>query len=160
MPVRTFVPALAASLALAIPLSGCLTPRVQPKPSPAILEARAGATAKPHACKPGGLDAISPVDASFGYDDAAVTPSTHRRLTDAARWLNCNPGVVAVIKPDADFHGDTAHLNDLSQRRAQAVVAELRALGATASVFHVLARGAADPVSDPHMVINAVGRGW
>ncbi|HEX3888926.1 MAG TPA: OmpA family protein [Phenylobacterium sp.] len=160
MPVRTFAPAFAATLALAIPLSGCLTPHVRPPPSQAILEARAGVTAKPTACKPGGLDAISPVDASFGYDDATVTETAHQRLTEAARWLNCNPGVVAVIKPDADNHGAPAHLAELSQRRGQAVVAELRALGATASVIHVLARGAADPVSGPHLVIDAGGRGW
>jgi outer membrane protein OmpA-like peptidoglycan-associated protein len=160
MTVRTFAPALAASLALAAPLGGCLTPHIRPPPSAAVIEARAGATARPAACKPGGLDAISPVDASFGYDDATITETTRQRLTDAARWLNCNPGVVVVVKPDADYHGTAAHLADLSQHRGQAVVAELRALGATASVIHLLSRGAADPVSGPHLVINAGGRGW
>ncbi len=65
-----------------------------------------------------------------------------------------------VIKPDADNHGEPAHLNDLAQRRGKAVADQLRSLGATAAVLHLLPRDAADPVTAPHLLINATGRGW
>jgi outer membrane protein OmpA-like peptidoglycan-associated protein len=160
MSSRTLLPTLTAGLLCAASLTGCLTQRVKPPPSPAVLQARAVRTAKPAACSPGGLEAISPLDASFAFDDATVSAVGQQRLAAAVRWLGCNPGVEVVIKPDGDNHGDAAHLNDLAQRRATAVSEQLRGLGATAPVIHMLSRNAADPVAAPHLLINAIGRGW
>ncbi|MBS0334279.1 MAG: hypothetical protein JSS35_16040 [Proteobacteria bacterium] len=150
----------ATLLACAFALSACLTPHAQPKPSPAVLEARGRVGAKPAACAPGGLDAISPVQVGFPFDDAQMPDAGARRLAAAARWLSCNPGVEVAILPSADNHGDTAHQDDLAQRRAQATVATLRDLGATAAVLHITRRGGADPIATPHLVIEASGRGW
>jgi len=157
---RALLPALAATLACAALLSGCLTHRVQPVLSKAVVEARASAGAKASACTAGDLASLSPMDVGFAFDDAAITEAAQSRLAAAARWLSCNPKTEVVILPSADSHGDAAHLQDLAQRRAQAVQDRLRALGATGAVIHVLGRGAADPVTAPHLVINAIGRGW
>jgi outer membrane protein OmpA-like peptidoglycan-associated protein len=156
----TDLAALAAGLACATALSGCLTPHVTPPPSRAVLEARAGVNAKSAACAAGGLASISPVDVGFGFDDATISPDGERRLAAAAQWLACNPKTEIVILPDADNHGDAAHLKDLAQRRAKAVQDRLRALGATAAVIQILPRGAPDTLSGPHLVVNAQGRGW
>ncbi|MFI4964541.1 MAG: OmpA family protein [Caulobacterales bacterium] len=160
MSIRSLFPALAAIGLCAATLSACLTPRVQPTPSKAVAEARAGAGARAAACPATDLASVSPVDVGFAFDDATVTEVGVRNLTAAAQWLACHAGVEVVITPDADNHGDAAHLNDLAQRRAQAVQAELRTLGATAAVIRLLPRGAADPVTAPHLVVNAQGRGW
>jgi outer membrane protein OmpA-like peptidoglycan-associated protein len=156
---RALVSGLALA-ALSLGLSGCTTPRITPPPSAAIVEARAAVGVKAAACKPGGLDQISPLDADFAFDNAEITPLGGRRLADAARWLACNPGVEVVIKPDSDNRGEAAHLNALSEARAKAVADKLRELGATGPTLHILARGAADPVTTPHLLINATGRGW
>jgi hypothetical protein len=97
-------------------------------------------------------------DAAF--DETTIPEAAQAPLAAAARWLACNPGVEVVILPDADNHGDAAHLNDLAQRRAQAVAERLRTLGATAATLRILPRRAPDPVTAPHLVINAQGRGW
>ena len=97
---------------------------------------------------------------AFGFDDATISEAGQKRLVQAGAWLTCNPQVEVVIIPDADNHGDAAHLSDLAQRRAQATAAQLRTLGAKDAVIRVLARGAADPVTAPHLVVNAQGRGW
>jgi outer membrane protein OmpA-like peptidoglycan-associated protein len=157
---RAFVSGLAAILLCAAGLSACLTPHAKPTPSAAILESRAGAKAHAAACAPGGLEAISPLDADFAFDDAEISPLGLTRLTAAVRWLGCNPGVEVVIRPDADNHGDKAHLDAMAASRAKAVADKLRDLGATAATLRIVARGAPDPVSAPHLVIIAAGRGW
>lgn len=160
MTIRRSFSAVAVGLICATALTGCLTPRAKPAPSAAILEARARMTAKPSACPTEGLDAISPVSVGFAFDDPAITTAGQVRLTAAARWLACNPTIEAVVQPDADHHGPPAHLDELAQQRGQAVQSQLRALGANANVVRLLARGGADPVKGPHMLIVAEGRGW
>jgi outer membrane protein OmpA-like peptidoglycan-associated protein len=154
------LPALAVSLICGITLSGCLTSPAKPPPSPAVLQARAGQGAKPAACAASDLATVSPVDVGFGFEDAQVGEVALRRLTKAADWLKCNVGVEVVIKPAADNHGTPAHQEQLAHARATAVVEQLRALGATQAVIRTLAVGAADPVTAPHLVIAAQGRGW
>jgi outer membrane protein OmpA-like peptidoglycan-associated protein len=158
--VFRLVPSALAAILLTASLTGCLTPHVKPPPSQAILQARAARAAKPAACAAGGLEAISPLDAAFAFDDAAVTEVGQKRLAAAAQWLACNPAVEVVIKPDADSHGDAAHMNELAQHRAQAVADQLRSLGASTAVIRLLPRNGADPVTEPHLLINAIGRGW
>jgi outer membrane protein OmpA-like peptidoglycan-associated protein len=160
MSLRSLFPVLAAALACATTLAGCLTPHIAPPPSAAVLQARAAHDAKPAACTPGGLEAVSPVDVGFGFDDAAMTEVGEKHLAAAAVWLGCNPGIEVVIRPGADNHGDDAHQADLAQRRARAVSEQLRALGATTAVIRTLPRDGADPVTAPHLLVNAQGRGW
>jgi len=160
MSIRRTFTALAVGLACATALSGCLTPHAKPTTSKAILDARARVGAKTAACSGEALDAVSPVNVGFAFDDAAIDPAAQRRLAAAAKWLACNAGVEAVILPDADNHGSDAHMAELAQQRAVAVQAQLRTLGATSTVIHMLPRGGKDPVSAPHMLLLAEGRGW
>ncbi|HEX4712540.1 OmpA family protein [Phenylobacterium sp.] len=154
------LPALAVSLICGATLSGCLTRPVKQAPSPAILQARAGQGAKPVACPVADVASVSPVNVGFGFEDAQVDEVAERRLTKAADWLKCNPGVEVVIKPAADSHGTPAHQEQLARARATAVVEQLRARGATLATIRTLAAGAPDPVTAPHLVIEAQGRGW
>lgn len=159
MSVRSLSSALIVLIGCAA-LSACLTPRVRPAPSKAVAQARASRNAKPAACMPTDLSAISPLLVGFGFDDGSMPDAGRERLQVAARWLICNPGVEAVILPAADNRGDAKHQDDLAQQRAQATVDALRGLGATSAVLHTIARGGQDPVKTPHLVIQASGRGW
>ena len=149
------------ALALAAPtLCGCLTPKAKPTPSQAVVEARKGLGAKPAACQLGDLASVSPVTATFPFDEAKIDEEGLQRLTRAAAWLNCNAGVPAVIVPTADKHGTAEHMNELAVQRAQAALAALREAGAANAVVHTLAPGAPDTITTPHLVIQADGRGW
>src|SRR5437879_7965418 len=126
-----FLPAVVASMICATTLSGCLTPPAKPAPSAAILQARAGQGAKPAACAVADLATLSPVNVGFGFEDTQVDEVAQRKLTTAADWLKCNPGVEVVIKPAADSHGTPAHQEQLAHARATAVTGPPRAPGAT-----------------------------
>jgi outer membrane protein OmpA-like peptidoglycan-associated protein len=152
--------ALAISLACATTMSGCLTKPVKQAPSQAILQARAREGAKPAACTGEDLASVSPMEAGFGFEETQLSDAAQQRVAKAAAWLKCNPGVEVVILPAADSHGTPAHQQELAQARAKAVVDQLRTLGATQAVIRTVAVGAADPVTAPHLVISARGRGW
>ena len=148
-------------LALAAPaLAGCLTPAARPTPSAAIVAARQGVGAKLAACPSGDLSTLSPLVATFPFDEPALDQQGRERLQQAAVWLNCHPGVPVSILPTADKHGDAAHMRDLASARAQAVQDGLRAAGAKSAVIHIAAAGAPDPLTGPHLLIQADGRGW
>jgi outer membrane protein OmpA-like peptidoglycan-associated protein len=151
----------AALVALAAPLvlSACLTPKAKAPPSSAVLEARKGVGKKVVPCQVAKLDDVSPALASFPFDDSLLDDEGQKAVRDVAGFLACHPQTPVVVLPSADKHGDAAHQKDLVGRRAQAVLAALRADGSQATV-HMLAPGAADPVAGPHIVINAAGRGW
>ncbi len=159
--MRAIRPAAAFCLGLvcATALSGCLTPRLKPTPSRAVVEARSAAGRKPAACGIDKLEDISPTVATFGFDLAVISQTGRQRLVRAAAWLKCNPGVEAVILPGAQNRGKPEHEKDLAAQRGQAVQAELRALGA-GNVLRLMAPGATDPVQAPHLVIQAADRGW
>jgi outer membrane protein OmpA-like peptidoglycan-associated protein len=144
----------------ALALSGCLTPHAKVAPSSAVLAARAGVGAKPGSCQVGKLQDVSPTVATFPFDDAVLDEAGARSLARAAAWLTCTPGVPAVVIATADNHGDEAHRKDLAARRAQATLAALRGAGAKDAVIHLVAPGGADPVTGPHLIIQADGRGW
>ena len=152
----------AALLALCAPLalSACLTPRARPAPSAAIVEARKGVGKKVVPCQASQLADVSPALASFPFDDSLLDEEGQQALRDVAGFLACHPQTAVVVLPSADKHGDAAHQKELASRRAQAVLAALRDDGATKAVVHMLAVGAADPETAPHIVINAAGRGW
>jgi len=147
------------SLACATTLSGCLTPRAKPAPSAAVEQARARVGVKTGACALGDLASVSPVNVGFGFGDAKLDQAALRKVAEAADWLKCNPGVQVAILPAADGHGTAAQQQALAASRAKAVVDQLRSLGAQ-PVIHTLAEGAPDPVTAPHLVILAQGRGW
>jgi outer membrane protein OmpA-like peptidoglycan-associated protein len=152
--------ALAISLVCATALSGCLTKPVKQAPSQAILQTRARVGAKPAACTGEDLASISPMEAGFGFEETQLSDAAQQMVAKAAAWLKCNPGVEVVILPAADSHGTPAHQQELAQTRAKAVVDQLRAMGATQAVIRTVAVGGADPLTAPHLVISARGRGW
>jgi len=151
---------VSAVVVVALPLAGCLTPHAQPAPSAAIVAARQGAGAKPMACQLGVLATVSPAVATFPFDEPVLDDEGKVRVQRLAQWLNCNPGVPVSILPTADNHGDDKHRRDLASARAQAVSDALRAAGATSAVIHIAAPGAPDPLTGPHLLIQADGRGW
>ncbi|HEY8004166.1 MAG TPA: OmpA family protein [Phenylobacterium sp.] len=157
---HALIPALAASLACAGVLSGCLTQHVKPPPSAAVLQARAAEGKKAAACTGEKLDAVSPAEVGFGFGETTLGDVARERVAKAATWLKCNPGVEVVIQPMADNHGTAAQQQALAAGRGKAVADRLRAEGATQPVIHTLAMGAADPVTAPHLLIVARGRGW
>jgi outer membrane protein OmpA-like peptidoglycan-associated protein len=152
--------ALAIGLVCATALTGCLTKPVKPAPSEAILQTRAREGAKPAACAVEDLASISPMEVGFGFGETQLGEAAQQRVAKAAAWLKCNPGVEVVVLPAADNHGTPARQQELAQARAKAVVDQLRALGATQAVIRAVAAGAPDPVTAPHFVIQARGRGW
>lgn len=157
--LRPLVPALVL-LAASTALAGCLTPRVKVAPSRAVVEARKGVGQKTQACQPGQLSDVSPALASFGFDETALDVEGRRTVARVAAWLACHPGVPVVVLPGGDNHGAAEHQKDLAVKRAETVVAALRAAGAGSAVVHTLAPGAPDTVTGPHLVIQAAGRDW
>lgn len=156
----TAFPALAASLACAAALSGCLTHHAKPTPSAAVLQARAGEGKTASACTGAKLETVSPTEVGFGFQETTLGEVAQQRVAKAAAWLKCNPGVEVVIQPFADSHGAPAQQQALAAGRGKAVVDQLRAQGATEAVIRTLPMGAADPVTAPHLLIVARGRGW
>jgi outer membrane protein OmpA-like peptidoglycan-associated protein len=156
---RALLPAILVGLAIAPLLSGCLTPRVKPAPSPAIVAARAGAGQKGAACGADQLADVSPTAATFGFDLVELSEAGQQRLARAAAWLKCNPATEVVILPGAQSRGKPDHEKDVAIRRGQAVQAALRALGVQ-NVLRIMTPGAPDPVQGPHLVIQAADRGW
>lgn len=153
------IPAAAASLLFAATLGGCLTPQAKPAPSAAVKEARARVGVKAPDCAVGDLASVSPITIGFGFGATTLDEPAQRQVAKAASWLKCHAGVEASILPGADAHGTQAQQRDLAATRAKAVLDQLRTLGAQ-SVVHTVAAGAPDPVTPPHLVINAQGRGW
>jgi outer membrane protein OmpA-like peptidoglycan-associated protein len=147
------------AIAAVLPLGGCLTPHAKPGPSAAVVEARKGEGRKTLTCQATLAD-VSPSLASFPFDASLLDEEGTRQVSAVAAWLACHPGTPVVITPSAERHGTPEHQKDLAGRRAQAVLAALRADGASSTVVHALALGAADPLTGPHVVIQAQGRGW
>src|SRR5579862_327092 len=158
--LRAAATTLLASLVCATALGGCMTPRVKPRPSPAVLESRAREGAKANACAVGDLASISPLEVGFGFAETGLGDAARQQVAKAADWLKCNPGVEVVILPQADSHGTPAQQQALASARAKSVVDGLRAAGATNAVIRTAAMGAPDPATAPHLTINARSRGW
>jgi len=152
-------PCLAAGLICATTISACVTPRAKPVPSAAVQEARARVGVKANPCAVGDLASVSPVTVGFGFQETTLDETAQRNLAKAADWLKCNAGVEVAILPGADAHGTAAKQRDLAAARAKVVVDQLRTLGVQ-SVVRTVAADAPDPVTAPHLVILAQGRGW
>jgi outer membrane protein OmpA-like peptidoglycan-associated protein len=157
---RAPIAASVAGLICAMALGGCMTERVKPTPSQAVLQTRAGEGVKPAACPVGDIASVSPMEVGFGFAQTALGDVAQRQVAKAAVWLKCNPGVEVVILPSADSHGPIAHQQEIAQARAKAVVDGLRGAGATEAVIRTLAMGAPDQLAAPHLVITARSRGW
>jgi len=151
---------LAAALMILPALAGCMTPRAHPKPSQAVLEARArAATPLAATCPQTPLAELSPALVGFAFGGADLPNVGGEPLAQIPTWLACHPAVAAVIKPDADTHGTAAEQDALARRRALAVQAWLESNGVSAARVRILARGGAEPAGE-HLTILAEGRRW
>ncbi len=92
------------------------------------------------------LQALLNADNQFAFGSAEVNPKYAARLTRAALALHDRPEVTLEIVGHADPIGDDAAVEGLAQRRAEAVVRHLVALGLPSTRLHWSARGASQPL--------------
>ncbi|HEY8573070.1 OmpA family protein [Phenylobacterium sp.] len=155
--MKTAVPF--AVLAMSLGLAACATKRIDPPPSPAILEARAKAQAAkgkaPERCGLYTFVTSAPVRVPFPYNRAELSETEREQLTRAAVWLNCNPAVWATINGQDDAQGTPEARRALANAR----VAAVRTALVTAGVHpdRILAY---KPTSAATLVLEARGRGW
>jgi outer membrane protein OmpA-like peptidoglycan-associated protein len=150
--------ALACIGALALP--GCMTPRIDPQVSQAVIDARAHRNVPAAAtCPQAPLNTVSPVMIGFGFNETDMTTSMTLPLALPAQWLACHPGTQAVIVPDADTHGTDAEQDALARQRAEHVRNYLTANGVAAQQIRILRRGETPPTGDLFF-IRAEGRRW
>jgi outer membrane protein OmpA-like peptidoglycan-associated protein len=151
---------LLLTLAAAGALGACTTPRVTPKLSQAVADARAHRDAPAVvACPQRPLSEISPVTIGFGFNAVDLTPAMAVVLDEPGRWLACRPGSLAVIQPDADGHGTVAEQDALAANRGATVRNDLIRRGVSPGAIRIMARNAALPAGD-NLVIRAEGRRW
>jgi outer membrane protein OmpA-like peptidoglycan-associated protein len=157
MKTRLALPILA--LAALAALGGCMTPRLKPAPSAAILEARArAAQARAHPaslCVGVSLDPAVPLAVPFGYEKDELTEAGRDVLDDAAAWLICKPAAFAVVTGEGDPTGTEETRKAIAARRVVAVRAYLAAHGVAAGRLL-----AAPPASGQVLSVIARGRGW
>lgn len=148
-----------ALLLAGLALTGCMTPRIKPAPSPAVVEARASAVqARAHPaslCASVSLDPAVRLDVPFAYDKDELTETGRDALDQAAAWLICRPAAVAAIVGESDPTGTEERRKAIAAARVAAARTYLTAHGVAA------ARLLADkPASGEFLSIAAKGRGW
>lgn len=149
-------PALLLLAAASVLMSGCLTQRDRPPPSPAIQQVRAAerkTTVEPCVAGPS-----TPVFVPFGFAEAEITDLQQPYLAPALSWTACHRDTPIAILPAADSHGTAEQQQALANRRAQAVAAYLKAHG-VANPIVLLPEGGAEPAG-PHLLVQAWGRRW
>lgn len=150
---------LIAPLLAGLALGGCMTQRVKPPPSPAVLEARAHALqARAHPasiCASVTVDPTVPLDVPFAYDKDDLTDPGRDALDQAAAWLICKPAAFAAIVGESDPTGTAERRRAVAAARVAAARAYLTAHGVAPARLL-----AAKPASGEVLAINAKGRGW
>lgn len=147
----------AAALVLALPLAACFTPRVEPKVSQAVLDARAHRNLAPTGCDASA--APSPLSTGFAFNETALSPGARDALDLAAHWLGCHPQALAVVKGAADAHGTPAEQAALANRRVDAAVGYLTAHGVQSARIRRLGSTDPEPAGE-HLLILAEGQRW
>jgi outer membrane protein OmpA-like peptidoglycan-associated protein len=151
--------ALLAAGLVALTLAGCMTPRVQPAPSQAILEARAARDAKAQACAD--ITDTPAVAATFGFQTAELSETAKLRLDQARHWLTCRPALSARVEARADQRGTEAEQTALARQRRAAITAYLVAGGVQPTrVVEASTTTAAQPAGADVVVIRGEGQGW
>lgn len=84
----------------------------------------------------------------FDVNSDVLRPESSAVLQQIERTLNQNGDLSIVIEGHTDSTGDDAHNQDLSERRAQSVVAWLAGRGIAAGRLSALGKGESDPVAD------------
>lgn len=84
----------------------------------------------------------------FDVDSDVLRPESSAVLQQIERTLNQHEDLSIVIEGHTDATGDDTHNQDLSERRAQSVVAWLAGRGVDASRLSAVGKGESDPVAD------------
>lgn len=84
---------------------------------------------------------------NFEYDSFNVTPDSNTELETYANFLNLHTNYDAKIVGYTDSRGSEAYNQKLSDKRAQAVVAELQKRGVAAKQLSAHGKGEANPVA-------------
>jgi outer membrane protein OmpA-like peptidoglycan-associated protein len=154
--LRPILPS-ALLLAAALGLSGCLTTEAKPKPSQAVLDARAhkdvDAVAK---CG----DLVSPISVGFGFGEGSLSELAAPNVDQARQALACHPDANVVIVGQADGHGTEQEQTQLAHNRAEVVAEALRSRGVSAGRLKTQTQGTAPSGDAQHLVILAEGRRW
>ncbi|WP_091735038.1 OmpA family protein [Phenylobacterium immobile] len=150
---------LAAGLAAALFLNGCMTPRLKPAPSQAVLDARAARDAKAAACAD--ITETPLIVATFGFQTAELSETAKLRLDEARHWLTCRTTMTARIEAIADRRGSEADQANLTRQRRSAISAYLVAGGVQpARIVEAEAAASAQPAASDVLVIRGEGQGW
>ena len=147
-------------IALAVAASACTTKRIEPAPSPAVLEARAKAlAAKARPADRCGLYTFvtsAPVRVAFTYNTTTLADAAQEQVDRAAVWLSCRTDVYVTITAEHDNQGDAAARQALVAARVAAVKARLVAGGVQPSRVLAYEPAAGSQV----LALQARGRGW
>jgi outer membrane protein OmpA-like peptidoglycan-associated protein len=150
----------------ALTLSGCLTPRAHPAPSPAIqdLRARAARTHAPTAAETcAALPAPAPmVEAPFAFDQGTLDDEAREVLDGVVRQLACHRELNVVLTGEGERHQTPADQRKLAQQRIAAVRDYLTQKNALTGRSVVIADvGAAPPPTAANSIqLQARDRGW
>lgn len=132
--------------AVFVGLRFALNPPPKPAPKPAPVAQAQPAPVAPPAPAPAPPPVARDFLVFFDWDSAALTPQAMailRQASDAAKTLG---GVRVVATGHADRSGPAAYNVGLSERRADAVRAELVRLGIAGGEIATLAKGETDPL--------------
>ena len=88
-----------------------------------------------------------PADITFDFDRAAVKGQFQPRLRDLARTLTTHPNMSIAIVGHADALGSDNYNQDLSERRARAVGANLMDYGVPYARISASGRGEWEPIA-------------
>jgi outer membrane protein OmpA-like peptidoglycan-associated protein len=146
-----------AALAAAAGLGGCVTHRVNPTLSRAVVDARAHRNVPRTAACPA---LSSPVSVGFAFSESSLNELAAPALRSAGQQLTCYPQVSAVIVGQADGHGTDVEQRQLAQARAEAVAQDLRGRGIVAGRLQTQVQGTAPEADAGRLVVLAEGRRW
>lgn len=88
-----------------------------------------------------------PQDILFAVDSATVNPGLQRDLRVLADSLNRYPDTLVTVEGHTDWTGDAGYNQRLSERRAFAVLDELRASGVPSRRMQAIGRGESQPIA-------------
>jgi len=98
-------------------------------------------------CPEVGEKILSLEGVNFDFDKATIRPESKPILDNAVRVLNENPSVHVRVEGNTDSRGSEDYNLNLSQRRAEAVVAYLISMGIDGSRLTPVGLGESNPVA-------------
>ncbi|MBT9394576.1 OmpA family protein [Hymenobacter sp. NST-14] len=84
----------------------------------------------------------------FDTDNATIRPESEPTVAEVARLLRQNPALRLAVQGHTDNVGPAAHNQQLSEARAQSVVAALTQAGISAERLQAAGFGPSQPLAD------------